>query len=309
VAGSWLLVQLFDRMLRLRSRPLRVLARPLVIGVVSAVVLVGSIPVIIASERVMGWTVTRDADDFTGQFEVNVVVFTVYALIYWVWRRRVVSQRTLELVAQADASLREARLHALALELQPHFLHNALNGIAQLVREDPDAAESMLVTLGDLLRATMGAGRTAEHPLADELVRLELYLDVQRMRFADRLQVVHDIHEEARGVSVPTMVLQPLVENALHHGIGRRAGAGTVSVHAEPVPGAAGVRRLRLIVRDDGAGFDAAPPREGVGLRNTRERLAVLYPGMHSLELRARSGGGVDVIIELPWRVASAVAA
>ncbi len=231
---------------------------------------------------------------------MHVVVFTVYALVYWVRRRRVISLQAIAQAERADAALRESRLHALALELQPHFLHNTLNAIAQLVREDPTAAEAMLETLGDLLRTTLSDGRSAEHPLAEELARQTMYLDLQRMRYGDRLRVSYHVPPEAHAARVPTMLLQPLVENALQHGIGRRPGPGTVTLHAE-VSVVAGERRMVLHVRDDGEGLGDVPIREGIGLRNTRERLNTLHPGAHTFSLHPRATGGVEAVIEVPW--------
>ena len=304
VTGAWLLVHLLDRMHRLRHVALRVVARVAAVHGVAAVVLAVSVPLLVLVERALGWTIDRSRDDVAGQFEVNVVVFTVYAVVYWIWRRRIIALHAIAQAERADVARKEARLHALSLELQPHFLHNTLNGIAQLVRDDPTLAEAMLITLGDLLRTTLNDGRLAEHPLADELARLTMYLDLQRMRYGDRLRVEYHVPAEAHAAQVPTMLLQPLVENALDHGIGRRPGPGTVALHAE-VSVVAGEQRLVLRVRDDGAGLGDAPVCEGIGLRNTRERLDTLYPGAHTFTLHSRTAGGVEVVIELPWHTSN----
>jgi len=300
VTGAWLLVHLLDRTHQLRRVAVRVAARVATVNGVAAAVLAVSLPLLTLAERALGWTINRSRDDVTGQFEANVSVFTVHALVYWAWRRRIIAQQAIAQAERADRALKEARLHALALELQPHFLHNTLNGIAQLVRDDPAAAETMLVTLGDLLRTTLSDGRSAEHSLANELARLTMYLDLQRMRYGDRLRVAYHVPVEAHAARVPTMLLQPLVENALDHGIGRRPGPGTLTLHAE-VSVVAGEQRLRLHVRDDGAGLGDIPVREGIGLRNTRERLDTLYPGAHTFTLNSRAAGGVEVVIELPF--------
>jgi len=308
VTGAWLLVHLLDRSHRLRHVAVRMAARVAAVVGVAAAMLAAGLPMLALAEWAAGWNFARSLDDVAGQFEVNVIVFTVYSLVYWVWRRRVIALQALAQAERADVALKAARLHALALELQPHFLHNTLNGIAQLVRDDPAAAEAMLVTLGDLLRTTLSDGRSAEHALADELARLTMYLDLQRMRFGDRLQVAYHVPAEAHVARVPTMLLQPLVENALEHGIGRRPGPGTVTLHAE-VSVAAGERRLVLRVRDDGAGLGDVPVREGIGLRNTRERLDTLYPGAHTFALHSRATGGAEVVIELPWHTTPRVSA
>jgi GNAT superfamily N-acetyltransferase len=308
VTGAWLLVRVLDHTHRLRHAAVRVAARIAAVLGVAAVMLAAFVPVLLLAERALGWRGARSRDDLMGQFDANVIVFTVYALVYWVWRRRVVALHLIAQAERSDAALKAARLHALALELQPHFLHNTLNGIAQLVRDDPDAAETMLVTLGDLLRTTLSDGRSAEHPLADELARLRMYLDLQGMRFGDRLHVEYHVPPEAHAAWVPTMLLQPLVENALDHGIGRRTGPGTLTLHAE-VSDVAGARRLILRVRDDGAGLGADPIREGIGLRNTRERLDTLYPGAHTFTVHSRAAGGAEAVIELPWHTSDRASA
>jgi signal transduction histidine kinase len=308
LGGAWLLVHLLDRIHDLRQRGWRVVARVAGIHAIAGIAFAGTVPLILLAEHAMGWVVPRTRDDYVTQLEVNVTVFTVYAVIYWLWRR----QRIVEAIAARSTAistaLRNARLHALALELQPHFLHNTLNGIVQLVHENPPQAEAMLVTLGDLLRSTVEHGKTAECRLTDELDHLQRYVDLQRMRFGDRLQVQWRIAADAHEALVPSMLLQPLVENALHHGIGRRAGVGTVVVAAEVV-GHTPSRRLHLEIRDDGMGLETGTPQEGTGLGNTRERLQTLYGSAHRLTVAPGTPSGVVVTIELPWRTAGDLAA
>jgi two-component system, LytTR family, sensor kinase len=157
---------------------------------------------------------------------VNAAIpFTVYAVLRRVHRRR------LELARAADLerSLLRARLHALDLELRPHFLFNTLNAITALVRSEPAQAERMLITLADLLRVTLG--RTGEEvTVAEELEQLDLYLDIQRVRFRDRLDVQIEVDDDVLSAYVPGMILQPLVENALTHGLAPKVALGTVRV-------------------------------------------------------------------------------
>jgi len=193
--------------------------------------------------------------------------------------------------------LNEARLHTLQAQLQPHFLFNALNGIATLVRRDPAAAEEMITSLSDLLRLALGQSRQQEIPLAQELDFLNRYLEIQQMRFQDRLSVGRDIEPAALACAVPALLLQPLVENAIRHGLEPSGEPGMVSLRA-----ARHGDRLVLTVEDNGVGLgQGGVGGTGVGLTNVRERLAALYPGGHEFAIGDRPGGGVTVRISLPW--------
>jgi two-component sensor histidine kinase len=218
------------------------------------------------------------------------VPIIVYVIMAYVVRRRE-RDRT---AAAATAALRAATLHALTIELQPHFLFNTLNAIAALVRTDPRGAERMIVQLSDLLRLTLAAGSQERHTLATELDHLERYLALQQMRFGDRLTVRTRIDERLREMPVPTMVLQPLVENALSHGIGPKPGPGTLTIEAHRANGA-----VELVVTDDGAGLDGAA-RDGTGLSNTRQRLALLYPDAGTLTIAPGRDGGTVVRVRIP---------
>lgn len=208
--------------------------------------------------------------------------------------------------AELAASLAEARLHALARELQPHFLFNSLNGITALIRDDPAQAESMLVALADLLRLTLEGG-DGESPLRAELERTSLYLDLQRMRYGSRLVVHCDVDEAALDASVPTMLLQPLVENAIMHGIAPRPGPGVLRIAARAVSSdRSGHQRLRITVQDDGAGLAPSGALiERAGLGTTRARLAALYGAEFRFTLGTSAEHvGALVTIEIPWRIA-----
>ncbi|AHG93643.1 histidine kinase internal region (plasmid) [Gemmatirosa kalamazoonensis] len=207
--------------------------------------------------------------------------------------------------ARLRAELTEARMDALSAQLRPHFLFNALNVVSSLMHRDVDAADAVLARLGDLLRRTLRAGDRHEVPLGEELAVLDDYLAIVGARFRDRLTTEVRAEPGTERALVPHFVLQPLVENALEHGIARRAGAGRVEVCAARLDG----DRLRLTVADDGAGraVDGADGAEGngIGLTNTRRRLAALYGDAQRLTLADRAGGGLVVTVELPWRQAT----
>jgi len=187
------------------------------------------------------------------------------------------------------------------MQLHPHFLFNTLNAIAGLVRDRKDkAAVQMIAGLSDLLRHTLENSGKQEVPLREELDFLELYLDIQQMRFSDRLTVRMEVAPETLNARVPNLILQPLVENAIRHGVAARVSAGEVYISARRENGA-----LELKVADDGPGLKRGWRIEdagGIGLSNTRERLAQLYGKEHRFEVRNREGGGVEAALLIPWR-------
>jgi sensor histidine kinase YesM len=237
---------------------------------------------------------------------MNVVpLLTVAALVHALesWRRARGRERD---AARLGMQLAQARFDALAAQLQPHFLFNALQGISTLIHRDPAAADAMLGRLGELLRDVLRHDPRQEIPLREELDVLDRYLDLSRQRLGDRLNIDIDVSAEARDGLVPFFLLQPIVENAVEHGVASRAAGGRVGIRAAHVGDA-----LRLEVRDDGPGLGAPGPRRpgagsgvrnGVGLANTRERLRELYGGAHMFELTSPEDGGVRVVIELPFR-------
>lgn len=190
----------------------------------------------------------------------------------------------------------QAQLLALRSQLNPHFLFNALNGVIALMDRDVPAAQRMVVRLGDLLRLSLSA-EDAEVPLARELSLAELYLEIERIRFGDRLTVAIDVPTELLQVPVPNLVLQPLVENAIVHGVGPQPGAGTVTIQASRADGA-----ICLRVIDDGAGLrqNGSPKGHGIGVANTRARLAAMYGASASLTLRDAIDGGCIAELCLP---------
>ena len=223
-----------------------------------------------------------------------VVPFAAYAIL----RRSHGRQLELAHAVDLERSLLKTRLHALDLELRPHFLFNTLNAITALVRSEPAQAERMLVTLASLLRATLGrTGR--EVTVEEELEQLDLYLDIQRLRFRDRLKVRMEADADTLQAYVPGMILQPLVENALTHGIAPKATGGVVRVLVTREG-----ERVVLRVEDDGVGLPAAGSRERTGVSNTRERLRSLYGDGHAFTLTPMPGGGTAAEVRVPYRVA-----
>lgn len=199
-----------------------------------------------------------------------------------------------------ETQLARAQLHFLELQLQPHFLFNSLNAIQELAHETPNAAERMLRRLHALLAMSLERSGRDEVSLAEELAALEPYLDIQRTRF-EWLSVKVSADEAARLALVPHLILQPLAENAIRHGLAVRQAPGHIDVSAERRGD-----RLLLRVRDDGVGLSPLKSgRPGIGLRNAGERLRQLYGADHRFELRQAPGSGVLVEIEIPYRAAA----
>jgi len=187
-----------------------------------------------------------------------------------------------------------AQLLQLAQQIEPHFLFNALNTIASTVHTDPALADALLTRLAALLRAATDLARRPESSLDEELRLLEAYAAIMRERYADRVDIRFDIAPDARDCQVPTLLLQPLLENAFRHGVERRLAPTHIVVRARRAGG-----RLQLTVEDD-AGQLPAAPAFGVGLDNLRQRLATRHGDQARLSLQPRDGGGVLARIELP---------
>jgi signal transduction histidine kinase len=230
-------------------------------------------------------------------------------LLYWgivagyhaISASRALERRRVE-EARLEAHLVEARLESLQRQLNPHFFFNALNAVSTLMHRDTREAESMLVRLGDLLRAVFRSQAQQEVPLSRELTLLEQYLDIQRVRFGGQLGAEFDIAAGADEAQVPVLLLQPLAENAIKHGFSGRVDGGTIRVSARRVGD-----RLELTVEDDGIGrAGVVSAAEGVGLSNTRGRLSHLYPGQHTVTAAPLPQGGFGVTITIPWRIAAA---
>ena len=200
---------------------------------------------------------------------------------------------------QLEARLAETRLQLLNVQLQPHFLFNTLNTIAEMVHDDADKADYMITSLSDLLRQALELGATQEIAFDRELDLLSRYLDIQRTRFGDRLRVTTRVSDDLRHARVPVLLLQPLVENAIQHGLGARANAGRIDIEARRDG-----HRLVITVTDDGEGVRQPAPagRQPLGLANTRERLQALYGDNHRLDLINVPGGGAQISLTIPWR-------
>ena len=202
-----------------------------------------------------------------------------------------------------ERSFSEARLNALRMQLDPHFLFNALNTISSQVERNPRLARTMIEHLGDLLRLSLDARDRQEIPLAEELAFLDHYVAIQKIRFAENLRIEIQVTPEVKYALVPCLIVQPLVENAIRHGISRRASGGTVTVTAERGPNQVDIR-----VADDGVGLPPGWTLEtssGMGLSLTRERIVGLHPdGKSRFSVRPRTGGGTEVEISLPLRFA-----
>lgn len=202
--------------------------------------------------------------------------------------------------SQLEARLAQSQLQVLKMQLHPHFLFNTLNTISELIHKAPDVAERMVTDLSDLLRLSLQTVGRQEVSLQEELDFLEKYLQIEQTRFHDRLHVILEIDPQALDASVPNMILQPLVENAIRHGIAPLACGGAVEIRAVRDNGS-----LRLRVSDDGMGLpegDSVSIREGVGLSNTRARLRHLYGAAHQFEIKSAPDQGLTLSMTIPYR-------
>lgn len=201
--------------------------------------------------------------------------------------------------SQLQARLAQAQLQVLKMQLHPHFLFNTLHAIQTLMHKDVEAADRMIARLSDLLRASLESVGVQEVSLKQELELLDRYLEIEQTRFRDRLTVEMQIEPETLDARVPNLILQPLVENAIRHGIAPRSAPGRIEISARRDNGT-----LNLEVRDNGRGIvlDAeAKLKEGLGLSNTRARLEQLYGPSHRFDLENRTGGGLIVSLAIPF--------
>jgi two-component system, LytTR family, sensor kinase len=202
--------------------------------------------------------------------------------------------------SRLQTQLTQAQLEALKMQLQPHFLFNTLHSISALLHRDPDAADRMIARLGDFLRLTLDNSGAQQVSLQKELEFLTCYLEIERVRFQDRLTTSVEVEPAALDAPVPNLILQPIVENALRHGIAQTRGPGRVEISAKRENGS-----LRIRVWDNGPGLAAITRpddglRQGLGLSNTRARLEQLYGAAHRFELENAPGGGLLVTLEIP---------
>lgn len=234
------------------------------------------------------------------QLFFGLIVYAVLASMMWA---RLAGERTRQREArlrEAEAERARAELAMLRAQVDPHFLYNALHTAIALVRRDPAAAEQALEQLATLLRYVLDPARGAREsvPLDEELQFVELYLAIERARLGDRLRVVTDVDDEARDVLVPSLSLQPLVENAITHGLTPRVSGGTITVRAH-----LDADGLALVVQDDGVGQAQLPTRTrgaGIGLDALRKRLAARHGDLASLRVESVAGAGFTATVRLP---------
>ncbi len=244
--------------------------------------------------------VTLSLTKFYGELLSCVVLYSCVLLVGHMLdsRERLALQRTE--AARLNEQLSKAQLNALRQQIEPHFLFNTLNAISGLVREERnEAAVGMIAGLSDLLRHTLKDSNTQEVPLEEELLFLQKYLDIQKIRFADRLQLSVDIDKQFLSAPVPTLILQPIVENALKHGIAARANGGVIRITAIRSNGL-----LTFRVYNDGPSLPDGweSNQSGVGISNVRTRLQSLYGNAYDLTIRNQAPGGVEVSISVPFR-------
>ncbi|PRC94290.1 sensor histidine kinase [Solimicrobium silvestre] len=235
----------------------------------------------------------------TDCLQITVILFLWCSLYFSIkqWRHSVDERERRILAEQA---LREVRLNSLRYQLNPHFLFNALNVVSTLVAEgNGSGANRMLSQIAELLRSTLDSDGALSHTLAEEITLVNRYLDIEKVRFGERLQINIDIDDAVTDATVPTMLLQPLVENAIKHGINLQIDGGWLRIAAVSAEG-----RVSIIVENSGHRDLVVVPVKhaslGVGLANTRERLQTLYPDSHELELTWPEHGGCCIKIEIP---------
>jgi hypothetical protein len=236
---------------------------------------------------------------FFMQTEADVQIYLVVAVLGYVVAYYAKVRMEELRASRLETNLVKAELQLLKMQLQPHFLFNTLHSISSQVFTNPRAAQKMICSLGDLLRLSLAREDMPEVPLRRELEFLKLYLDIEKMRFQDRLLAKLQISDEVLEAKVPYLLLQPLVENAIKHGVSRRSGSGTVEVAAFRDSG-----RLRLVVTNDRSTSSVFPASDGmgIGLENTRNRLRILYGDDSRLSVRELPGSRFEVKVDLPLR-------
>jgi two-component sensor histidine kinase len=240
-----------------------------------------------------------------GEYVFQIALYFVALFAAWMIRTQMemqVSERRAAQLAleksEIEASLRRSELEMLRMRLNPHFLFNSLQNISTLARQNPDAASQMLARLGDVLRAALRKGTPSQTPLASEIALAKAYVEVEQIRFGGQLSVLFEVDRELDNALVPSFLLQPLIENAITHGLRGGQTSGAIWVRAIREPG-----DLVVTVSDNGSG----PPAErladiemGIGLGSTCDRLERMYPGRHAISMRKLTEGGTEIRIVLP---------
>ncbi len=224
----------------------------------------------------------------------------IYAVITAIELRRKYRNKQLEL-AQLEGQLSSAQLNALRLQLQPHFLFNTLNTISSLMEFDKKKAQKVVSQLGNLLRFVLDQDKRNLAPLREEIDFIKNYLNIEQARFPDRLRTEYQIDEQALEAMIPSLLLQPLVENAVKHGFANRIEPGEIRLICKKIEG----NQLMVIVRDDGEGSSRAPEElasSGIGLKNVQERLKLIYHNNFTFNVRSETGGGFEVTIIIPFQ-------
>jgi two-component system LytT family sensor kinase len=235
------------------------------------------------------------------QFFFWLTLGTSYGVRGFQQRTRQAAQWALE-KSQLETSLRQAELEALRMRLNPHFLFNTLQNISVLTQQNPKLASKMLTRLGDLLRVALRRDVPSETTVQEEIALTQDYLAVEKMRFGDRLTIQSEIAPETNQALMPSFLLQPLVENAVIHGLRGVSQDGRIAMRTSRKGD-----RLLVTVQDNGVGWTGASFKgtNGVGLSSTRERLCRMYPGDYEFTIRKRNGSGTEVHIAIPFRLAS----
>jgi two-component system LytT family sensor kinase len=233
------------------------------------------------------------------ELPIDVILYTLFVSGVWLFDRLAAEREAALQAAQLESQLRQAQLQGLRLQLQPHFLFNALNTISSTMYEDPRAADTMLSRLAELLRVSLKTTQAQEVPLATEIESLEHYIALLRARFGDRLLLQIDVEDGLGQALAPSLILQPLIENAVRHGNLSRVGTGRIAVRACAIG-----ERVRVEVQDDGQGPEEGSDvtSKGLGIPATVQRLRLLYGAAQRFELDMVPGTGFVVRMEWPRR-------
>jgi sensor histidine kinase YesM len=239
--------------------------------------------------------VLRQGVDLFLQMDLLACVLIVSLIHAWTFLNAYRSERLRS--AELENKLSSSQLSALRMQLHPHFLFNTLHSIAGLVKESPDTAREMIVALGDFLRLTLEEEAVATRTLGEELEFINLYVAIERMRLGERMQVEYHIGSGTNGAMIPYLILQPLVENAIRHGVSRIARPSTITFRSQRFNG-----QLHLVLENDGPKMQQ-DPKPGVGITNTRERLRLHYGESFEFSCLGRPSGGCRVSLTMPFKL------